>query len=81
MRKKIKGLKIKGFYQGLKNKMNENVKICKMCGVKFDNNPFIYCDDCMDIDKAIINRLEKGNMERKDRKRFSKALRLLRKIK
>lgn len=29
------------------------MKICKVCKAEFDNNPFIYCDDCMDLNTAI----------------------------
>lgn len=49
-----------------------------MCNREFDNNPLIYCDECMEIDNAIINRLKAGDLSQKDENRIRLALEYLR---
>lgn len=56
------------------------MKKCEMCNRDFNNNPFIYCDECMDIDKAIIERLKAGNLSAGDDNRLRLALDYLRQV-
>ena len=38
-------------------------KNCAVCGEEFEENPFIYCDNCMDL----ITEVEKWNKKQKNK--------------
>ena len=52
-------------------------KKCKMCLIKFNDNPYMWCDDCVDFDNAIITRL-KQNPPKEFETRLRKSLKKLR---
>lgn len=48
--------------------MIKNLKKCKLCQAEFDNNPFIYCNRCMDLIAEIGKFLLKTKIEKSNPK-------------
>lgn len=55
-------------------------KKCQMCKKEYSESIFIYCDECMEVDRAIIKAISTIG-DRKSAMRFRKALKMLRDIK
>ena len=48
--------------------METNPKKCKLCRAEFDNNPFIYCNNCMDLLRQIGKFLRETEIEKNNPK-------------